>query len=350
MRIINIMLAKARGGVEAMAVHYHHALTEEGFEVLSIGHPGGLLAEGLLASQITPGAFAPLQARFNLDPLASLRLRRYSRAFRPDMVLAHGNRAAGLCLSPLAGLGGKTVQVMHNAFDKAHLRHMKAAICVSQNVLQHVRQRYPDTPACLVSNFSPLDSLPVKPAPTGVPVIGALGRLHEQKGFDVLLKAAAILCDEGVAFSLRIAGEGPEGEALAAQCHNLNLEAFVTFCGWQSPVLPFLGELDLFVVPSRYEPFGLVVVEAMAAGVPVAASDLEGPREILDGGTYGRLFPGGNPQALAHALRDVITHWPETTDMAQKAQARALGQYGFAAGRARLRQAIVSIAAQADAL
>src|SRR6185312_37128 len=103
-RVLNIMLAKVKGGVETMALLYHRALKARGVEVLSVGHPDGVLAAGL-----SPEAFRPLNARVNHDPLALLKLDGYVRAFAPDIVLTHGNRAAGLALFPGMRSAGRTV-------------------------------------------------------------------------------------------------------------------------------------------------------------------------------------------------------------------------------------------------
>ncbi|MDV6330745.1 glycosyltransferase [Asticcacaulis sp. 201] len=332
------MLAKARGGVESMAAYYHEALSAEGVEVLSLGHP-----RGVLAREVPAKGFAPLAARIDFDPIAAIQLQMYCRRFRPDLILAHGNRAARLCTLPYMGLRDKTVQVMHNAFSKPHLTHVRAALCVSESVLSHVRSAYPETLALEIGNFAPLEVYPVKTSRGTIPVIGALGRLHDQKGFDILLEAASQLRDAGVAFHLRIAGDGPEAVSLANQVRQLNLHSQVTFCGWQAPAARFLKELDLFVVPSRYEPFGLVVIEAMAAGVPVLTADLEGPRQILAQGRFGRLFEPQNPAALAEALRQALDEPGALQRTADVAQEHAIDTYGFAAGRARLVQALQTI-------
>ena len=335
MRVLNIMLAKGRGGIESMAVYYHNALAAEDIEVLSLGHP-----EGELSRSIDANGFSPLVARTDLDPLAALGLAKYCRDFKPDLILAHGNRATGLCTLPFLGMGDKTVQVMHNTFIKPHLQQVRAAICVSNSVLSKVHAAYPEIPVYEVGNFAPLEFRPVKTQNKSVPVIGTLGRMHEQKGFDILLEAAARLRDSGIAFHLRIAGDGPDFSALASQVRDLGLHSYVTFCGWQTAVADYLADLDLFVVPSRYEPFGLVVIEAMAAGVPVLASNLEGPRQILAGGAFGRLFDSANPIALADALALALTDLAAMRALAETAQVHAAKRYSLSAGQARLRQAL----------
>lgn len=338
MRILNIMLARVKGGVETMAVHYHNALVAEGHDVLSLGHP-----DGVMPAALPRETFKPLNARFNHDPLAAIALRGYVRALRPDMVLTHGNRATGLCLLPFMGLSQRTIQVMHNNFSKSHLGRVRAAFCVSASVLRHVTTTWPGTPAYAVDNFAPLVERPVKLAPVGRPVIGALGRLHEQKGFDILLQAVAVLRDEGIDFALRIAGDGPARGELEALTATLDLTDRVTFCGWVSPATPYLAGLDLFVMSSRYEPFGLVVIEAMAAGLPVVASAIEGPVEILRDGHFGLMFPNEDVTALASALKSALGNWEGMLTLARAGQAHVLATYGLAAGQHRLKTALAAI-------
>ena len=347
MRILNIMLAKVRGGVETMGLRYDEALRAEGFDVMSVGHPEGTLAQGLVANGVTSGAFRPLLCNSGFDPMAALKLRGYIRDFQPHMVLTHGNRAAGLALTPFVGAADRTVQVLHNSWFKRHVARTKAVMCVSTSVHDDLMRAYPKAFAIDMANFSHLNLSPVKTAPRKPPVIGALGRLDEIKGFDVLLRAAAKLRDQGVDFRLRLAGDGPEMGPLKQLSAGLGLAERVEFVGWVCNPGDFLKTIDLFVVPSRYESFGLVVIEAMAAGVPVITSDIEGPCEILKGGALGTLFRSEDDADLARAMGVVFHGWPRAFRMARDAQAHAVATFGFDAGRRRLRQAIETIHSEA---
>ncbi len=342
MRILNIMLAKVRGGVETMGLRYHEALATEGFEVMSLGHPEGTLAEGL-----GQNGFRPLPCNSGFDPVAALRLRAHLQDFRPHMILTHGNRATGLALTPFLGAGDRTVQVLHSPVFKRHVARTKAVMCVSACVRNDLQRAYPGVHAVDMANFSHLELCTVKTAPHQPPVIGALGRLHEIKGFDVLLRAAAKLRDRGVDFRLKLAGDGPELGALVQLSEQLGLQDRVEFTGWIANPVDFLKTVDLFVMPSRYESFGLVVIEAMAAGVPVITSDIEGPCEILKGGALGTLFRNEDDTDLARAMGTVFANWPRAFRKARDAQAHAVATFGFEAGGRRLRQAIEYIHAEA---
>ena len=338
MRLLNIMLSKVKGGDSTMALRYHEALTAEGYEVLTVGHPDCGLSEALPVEQ-----FAPLVTRYVHDLYAAITLGGYMRDFKPALVLAHGNRAGRLCALPFIGTRGKTVQVLHTPSFKKHLKGVTAALCVSEGVKTGAQQAFPGLKVFEMANFSHLQTYPIKDAPQVRPVIGAMGRLHEIKGFDILIRAAAQLRDSGQTFQLKIAGDGPERGALEALRDNLNLTQHVEFCGWAANPLEFLSGLDLFVVPSRAESFGLVVVEAMAAGVPVVASDTEGPKEVLKAGQFGTLFKSEDVAALANAMRSVFGDWSHGQNQVRAGQAHALNAFGFDAGRRRLRDAIEAL-------
>lgn len=137
---------------------------------------------------------------------------------------------------------------------------------------------------------------------SGDPVLVGVGRLVGQKGWDTLLHAVAIASQQRPV-RLLIAGVGPDHDALAALARSLGIADRVALLGYQAAPLAWVAASDLFVMSSRYEGFGNVLVEALAAGTPIVSTDCDfGPSEILDEGTYGRLVPVDDPAALADAI------------------------------------------------
>jgi len=146
----------------------------------------------------------------------------------------------------------------------------------------------------------------------GPPIILAAGRLHRQKGFDVLLKAFAIARAE-VDCRLVILGEGPERVALLAAAEQLGLAYDIDMPGFCDNPFPLMRRSGAFVLSSRWEGFPNALVEAMASGAPVIATDCpSGPREILGGGRYGGLVPPEDAQALGNALIVTLSSRPDT--------------------------------------
>jgi glycosyltransferase involved in cell wall biosynthesis len=138
-------------------------------------------------------------------------------------------------------------------------------------------------------------------------VIGVVARLSEEKGVDVFLRAAAQLMREVPNVDFVIVGEGPAREALERLAHDLHLTGQVLFLGRRRDVPEILGALDVLVVPSREESFGLAALEGIAAGVPVVASEVGGLREILDGVSSVTFVPPDDVPALVAAMERELT-------------------------------------------
>ena len=128
-------------------------------------------------------------------------------------------------------------------------------------------------------------------------IIGVLGRLDPKKGQDLVVRALRQLCDRGDAnYHVLLMGSTTinEGDAFSQRLHELvrecGLSDRVHFRSYEEDVMVFFRAIDLFAMPSHGETFGMVTVEAMAAGVPVIGTDKDGTREILGEGRYGYLF------------------------------------------------------------
>lgn len=157
--------------------------------------------------------------------------------------------------------------------------------------------------------------------------IVAIGRLTRQKGFDLLLNAFAALRTEDV--QLTILGDGPDRAALEQQVRKLRIEDRVTMPGFVHSTMDWLAGADVFVLSSRWEGFGHVLVEAMAAKVPVISTDCpHGPTDIINHAHTGILVPLG--EGLVDRLRDQIDGLlssPEYADRLRGAAASAANRF-----------------------
>jgi glycosyltransferase involved in cell wall biosynthesis len=148
---------------------------------------------------------------------------------------------------------------------------------------------------------------------------------HTIKGQDVLLQALKRCHDHGLDFHCQFVGGVYEYNRksfshLQQLVQGLGLANNVEFIINQSDIPPYLHQADLFVLPSRYEGLGLVILEAMAAEVPVVASRIDGPQELIRDGVTGFLFEMGNPEALAERILFAAQHPATTAEVARQAR------------------------------
>jgi GalNAc-alpha-(1->4)-GalNAc-alpha-(1->3)-diNAcBac-PP-undecaprenol alpha-1,4-N-acetyl-D-galactosaminyltransferase len=161
------------------------------------------------------------------------------------------------------------------------------------------------------------------------PTLMAMGRLHPQKGFDLLLPAFAQIQSKYPEWHLTILGEGPMRAELEALRVRLGLIDRVHFLGSVKNVDAHLRQADLFVMPSRFEGFPMALCEAMACGLPVLTADcLSGPREIVRDGVDGILVPPEDVDALAAGL-DRLMGDPALRQQLAQAAPQVLDRFGL---------------------
>jgi glycosyltransferase involved in cell wall biosynthesis len=166
----------------------------------------------------------------------------------------------------------------------------------------------------------------------GLPVVLTCARLDEQKGHDVLLRAAARLPD--VAFIL--AGEGPERVGLEALAAELGIAERVLFLGYRDDIPQLLAACDVFSLPSLYEGSSLAVLEAMAARRAVVSSAIGGTDELIEDGESGVLVAPGEVEPLAAALRQLLADGERRERLGRRARERVEADFTPAAMRDRI--------------
>lgn len=158
--------------------------------------------------------------------------------------------------------------------------------------------------------------------PQARPLIGAIGRLTEQKGFADLLQALALVAPL-LPVNLVIVGAGPLEATLKQQAQALGLAGHVDFLGQRTDAQAILRQLDLFVSSSLWEGFPTVIIEAMSQAIPVIATDIAGSRELVINTQTGILVPARAPQQLANAMLELLRDRPKAQALALRAQALA---------------------------
>lgn len=150
----------------------------------------------------------------------------------------------------------------------------------------------------------------------------SLGSLTTKKGLDIALDAVSLVPD--VVGRYLVVGQGPERDRLERKAQHLGIDDRVTFAGSQVDVESWLRKADLMLVPSRWEGFGLVAIEALSMGLPVAASNVSGLREILGDCEAAVLVEPGDARAMADAIRAYASRADDEKDrIAEQARTRA---------------------------
>jgi glycosyltransferase involved in cell wall biosynthesis len=162
------------------------------------------------------------------------------------------------------------------------------------------------------------------------PIVAFVGRLDRQKGADEFLKAAAEVVRSEPSTRFVVAGDGREKRRLVALAAQLSLDALVSFVGWQANAYPLLAQIDLLVMPSRWEPFGLAAAEAMALRKPVVATAVDGLPEVIEDGVTGRLVAPGDPTALATGILELVRNPGLRTRMGEQGRKRVEKRFTIA--------------------
>jgi glycosyltransferase involved in cell wall biosynthesis len=281
------------------------------------------------------------RSRPGRDLAAVLRLRRLLRAWSPDVVHAHGLRAGAF--AALAGCPGALAVTVHNApparapgriihaaLERLTARRADAVIWVSSDLgarMRRVGARDGGRAVVAAPAFPPPTADQVAAARAalgecGRPVVFAAGRLTAQKGFGVLIAAAARWQGRDPAPVLAIAGEGPLAGELGAQARAAGVP--VRFLGRRTDVAALMPAADVVVVPSLWEGQPLVLQEALRAGRPVVASRAGGIPD-LTGEDGALLVPPGDAAALAGAVLTVLDDRAAAARLMAAATERARG-------------------------
>ena len=203
----------------------------------------------------------------------------------------------------------------HVAVGERAARRIERLIGLDENSVMTIHNGVPD-----------IVLTPVAPPAPG-PLIGAVGRLSDQKGFDVLLRALPRV----PASTLVIVGDGPERQRLEGLAHSLGVADRVLITGWTERPRNYLPVFDVVAQPSRYEGFPLAIVEAMLASRAIVASNVDSIPEAIEDGVTGRLVDPDDPVALAEAISGLLDDPSLRGELGARARERAAERFTAAA-------------------
>lgn len=234
---------------------------------------------------------------------------------------------------------------LNTAAERLSLAGVSRLIAVSESLGRHMqRSGFAAKRVAVVPNGVPsLASVPPRTAPVGRWILGAVALFRPRKGIEVLLDALALLRQDGLDVQLRAIGtfETPEYEAeLKSHAARRGVDRHVEWTGFTKNVNAELGRIDLFVLPSLFgEGLPMVVLEAMAAGVPVVGTRVEGVPEAIRDGVDGLIATAADAQDLALKIASLVrgeVDWMALRESALARQAERFSDRSMAAGVARI--------------
>jgi glycosyltransferase involved in cell wall biosynthesis len=275
-----------------------------------------------------------------------------------DVLLCHGYKAnilgrpaARRCGIPAVavsrGWTGESFRVrLYERLDRFHLRFMDHVVAVSSAQAEKVRAAGVRAERLTtIANAIDPDRF-ADPEPRyrtkleryfrgpRCRVVGAAGRLSPEKGFDVLIEAAARVVEVDPTVGFVLFGDGPDRAALQERITNLGMIGSIVLAGFRNDLDCFIPQLDLFVLPSHTEGLPNVVLEACAAGVPVIATAVGGTPEVIEDGVSGFLVSPGDIEQLAGRIDEALENEERLREIAYQGRQRVLENFSFSAQRA----------------
>lgn len=338
MRILNVMFNKELGGVEHVFLRTTMLFQSWGWDVRTLTHTHAKINDAL-------GSNVPLDHQLRLSPswLLTLHARLKVRAFvqreKIDRVLIHnGKYAQFVCnsLSPWCRAHRPNLSLIGYCHGTApqNLAGMDHVITLTKKMHQqfhaagHAPEHLSLIPHALFPPQRPLaDARTYNPPPALR--VGYLGRLEPSKGIETLIHALERLTSAHPNVSLHIGGSG--SDQYEKTCRMLIAQKGITdkvqWAGWIHDKAAFFAALDVLVVPSLSESFGLIILEAFANRVPVVATDTDGPNEIITPGVDGFIFPRGDVNTLADTLGAFIKRPQLCAELAHHAHNTLVAKY-----------------------
>lgn len=357
-RVLHVVNGEHYAGAERVQDLLADALPQLGFEAAFACLKPGRFAQAR-RSQTTPLFELPMQSR--LDRIAVRRLAAIVREGQFALVHTHTPRSVLVGRAAAARAGVPLIHHLHSptardtthrwrnwlnaAAERISLSGVDTVIAVSESVGRYGRRiGLPARRLHVVPNGVPaVDALPVRSPPRGAWTIGAVALFRPRKGLEVLLRALAQLREARLPVRLKAIGpfETPQYESSVKQlASQLGVDELIEWRGFSSNVTEELRTLDLFALPSLFgEGMPMVVLEAMAAGVPVIGASVEGVPEVARDGLEGLIVPPGDEAALACAIERFVTgevNWSELRRNAWRRQVERYSQQAMAAGVARV--------------
>ncbi|HEY3637920.1 MAG TPA: glycosyltransferase [Rhizomicrobium sp.] len=342
--ILNCMLGSGFGGLEKLFLDEIEMLPPAGMAVRGLVRKSSPLASYAKARNID---FDEIGFWSDWDPFSVASARAMVRRHHPELVMTVGRQAHRL-LGRALGKNIPIVPMLQKRRFDHRMPYAGILVAAVHRRATLIEDGVAPENIAVIPNAVPLPAEPksdYRLSAGGPAKFVAHGRLHQKKGYGVLIEAIALLSRKGIDCSCTIAGDGPERESLEAQIDKNGLKDKITLPGWTDSVADFLAAGDIFVLPSFQEDFPLAVLDAMASGMPIVASTIDGPKDFLVEGETALLVPSGDAVALARAMERMIADTALREKLGRAVRAEAERKYSFEAVGRQLADALRNVLA-----
>lgn len=319
MYILHALFTRYLGGLEQAYINDTDALSSLGHKVTALLRDDAPYREEVekhAASVITikPTGF--------YDIAAAWKIRALLKQMRPDVIVAHNGRAISLLAYASWGMRIPLCGVSHS-YKTARAFHADHLVVLSNHMRDHFARAGYSKSITVIPNLMHLPPPPAFRKPGSPVVIGAMGRFSAEKGFANLLHALHELKKTRTPFIAKIAGDGQEVQKLRLLERKCELTPYIRWLGWIEDKEAFYNDIDILCIPSHEDSFPMVMIEALAHGIPLVATDVPGAISVLTDKVNGMIVPRKDPAAMAKALQQIIAQPEMAGKMARAAWDKA---------------------------
>lgn len=305
MKIVLSLLSKHLGGMENSFLDYIKVLKRKGHDVVVITHK---LAPYLQDVRYYTHSVHVINPLGYYDVLTWYHASKILGEVQPDIIIAHGNRAISL-LRKISLRRCPVIAINHSNNLKRSIGS-SFLITVNRGMKESAIDlgQHPDR-CDVIPNMIDMDAINFKSRNYhSPPVIGAMGRFTAEKGFITFIHALGSIYEKGIDFRAIIAGDGVLKPKLEEMVAAYGIKEKVIFPGWIYKKEDFYKSIDIMCIPSRYETFGMVILEAALHSIPIVSTPTDGATSILTNGVHGVLTTHVSPASVAAGLIKAISH------------------------------------------
>ncbi|MDX2082920.1 MAG: glycosyltransferase family 4 protein [Rickettsiales bacterium] len=327
MRIINAIHAQSIGGVDQVFRDYSEILVKQGHEVAL------LISDNGRDNYKISGVKKIFKLKNNAQIFDFLNLFKIIIFYQPKIIFCHSARIMAWARFLKFITKTKFIAVNHGITFKKSL-FCNYIISINQEITKMVIDcGFDKNKSFTLKNAIKVDQKFQKKILKNPPIIGIYGRIEPRKGFDILIKAGALLKKQAVDFRLKIGGFEVEGsynfESLKTLAKAENILENCQFVGTVLDKKNFFEDVDIFCIPSREEPFGIVILEAFLHSTLVISSDTDGGKTLIGKNENGVIFTKENFTELAEKICHILNNFSHYENLPKKAFLNLEKEFSF---------------------